>query len=135
MHDLCIFLICFCSKNHFWPKTFFFLLRWTWLPGVHCILVLFLLKNPKLMASLAWEILNMGYMFFAPDPRGSSESQWDFVWKIIVHAKCIRFCNSCPMLPKVDRDPISFSLRAGNRDFLLLKVDFFILLEKDESRK
>ena len=37
MHVLCIFLF----KNHFWPKQFFFLLRLTWLPEVHCILVLF----------------------------------------------------------------------------------------------
>ena len=55
MHDLCIFLICFCSKiifdqNFFsvcWDKLdypgsiayLFLLLILIWLPGVHCILV------------------------------------------------------------------------------------------------
>ena len=38
MHDWCILFF----KNHFWPKTIFLLLRYIWLPGVHCILVLFL---------------------------------------------------------------------------------------------
>ena len=36
---------------------------------------------------------------------------------------------------KVDGDTLAFGLRAGNRDFLILKIDFFILLKKDESRK
>ena len=38
------FFYLFLFKNHFWPKNFFVLLRETWLPRVHCILVLFLLK-------------------------------------------------------------------------------------------
>ena len=39
MHDLCIFWF-FCSKIIFDQKIFL-LLRLIWLPGVHCILVLF----------------------------------------------------------------------------------------------
>ena len=31
----------FLFKNHFWPKIIFLLVRYLWLPGVHCILVLF----------------------------------------------------------------------------------------------
>ena len=41
---LCIiyaFFDFFLFKNHFWLKTIFLLLRDIWLPGFHCILVLF----------------------------------------------------------------------------------------------
>ena len=42
-HKLCMIyaFFNFLFKNHFWPKIIFLLLRNIWLPGVHCILVLF----------------------------------------------------------------------------------------------
>ena len=52
MNDLCIFLI-FLFKNHFWPQIVFLLLRWIWLPWVHCILLLFM---HKLFSGLIYSI-------------------------------------------------------------------------------
>ena len=44
MHNLCVFWF-FLLKEYFWPKIIFLSLRRIWLPGVHCILVLFSLKK------------------------------------------------------------------------------------------
>ena len=43
-HKLCMIYEFYCSKIIFDRKIIFILLRWIWLPGVHCILVLFWLK-------------------------------------------------------------------------------------------
>ena len=43
MHNLCVFWLSFTKS--FLPKIIFWLLRYIWLPGVHCIPVFLLLKR------------------------------------------------------------------------------------------
>ena len=72
MHNVCFFIIFF--KNHFLLKIIFWLLQSIWLPGVHCILVLFLLLF--LHQEIVHWIGLFGEIFLLPGMKLGHANSW-----------------------------------------------------------